>query len=59
MVSSERRLGLTLAPATALGPVRRSTDLPASAPASGTTFFFVLGAGIGASAFWDAAFGMG
>ncbi|MCY1451341.1 hypothetical protein D9M71_682020 [compost metagenome] len=59
MVSSERRLGLTLAPVTALAPMRRSSDLPASAPASDATDFFALGAGIGASAFWVAAFDMG
>ncbi|MNT90681.1 hypothetical protein D3C72_2316350 [compost metagenome] len=52
MVSSERRLGLTLLPAT-VGPLRRSTVLTALAPlagASGAAFFLVLAAALGASA---------
>ncbi|MNL54881.1 hypothetical protein D3C87_1782480 [compost metagenome] len=58
MVSSDRRFGLTLTPATALAAVRRSTVLTGLAAAAGSAFFFVLEAGEGASAFWDAAFGM-
>ncbi|MNF05639.1 hypothetical protein D3C80_2054170 [compost metagenome] len=58
MVSSERRFGLTLVPTTPLAAVRRSTGFTGAVPASGSDFFFVLEAGVGASAFWDAAFGM-
>jgi hypothetical protein len=41
-----------------LAAVRRSTGFTGAAPASGSEFFFVLEAGVGASAFWDAALGM-
>ncbi|MNL27976.1 hypothetical protein D3C87_1496030 [compost metagenome] len=58
MVSSERRFGLTLVPATELAAARRSTGLAGLAPASGGAFFLGLLAGAGASAFLGAAFGM-